>query len=271
VLVVGGTGTGKELVARGIHSGGSTAAGPFVPVDCGAIPENLMEAEFFGARKGAYTDLSKDRTGLLETAAGGTLFLDELGNLPPMMQAKLLRALESGRIRRLGEAAETPVSFRLVAATGTDPAALLSDGRLRPDLYYRIAVLVLRTPPLSERVEDIPQLASSFAAEVAGERASFTDGAVRSLREHPWPGNVRELRNVIQRAVAMSGGPHISEEHLVFDPSPGEPSGATLGEAMARHVHSVLESAGGRVRKAAAILGCDPKTVRKYEGLFRRG
>lgn len=271
VLVTGGTGTGKELVARGIHSAGARVGGPFVPVDCGAIPESLMEAEFFGARKGAYTDLSSDRRGLLEAAAGGTLFLDELGNLPPMMQVKLLRAIESGRIRLLGEAAETPVSFRLIAATNIDPGILLAEGRLRPDLYYRVAVLVLRTPSLSERIEDIPLLASSFGLEASGERPTFTEGAIRLLQEHAWPGNVRELRNVIHRAAAMSGGPRISEEHLFFDPFPSAPGGATIEEAIARHVHSVLESAGGRVSRAAAILGCDPKTVRKYEGLYRRG
>ncbi|MDM7993915.1 MAG: sigma 54-interacting transcriptional regulator [Candidatus Fermentibacter sp.] len=272
VLVTGETGTGKELVARGLHGVGRPG-GPFVAVDCGAIPEGLLESELFGARRGAYTDLRSDRSGLLAEADGGTLFLDEIGNLPAALQAKLLRVLETGRFRPLGANTEMKAGFRLVAATNADPAELAGGGRFRPDLYYRISVIILRTPPLRERPEDIPELAALFARQVSGSRDISIPGPVlRRLKAHPWPGNVRELRNVVQRAAAFSTDTKLGEKDLAFDPSPSRTDRHFLMEplerAVGRHVAEVLEACGGSMARAAAVLECDPKTVRKYAGLY---
>ncbi len=272
VLIVGETGTGKELAARGIHMAGPRRDMPFVPVDCGAIPEGLLESELFGARKGAYTDSRTDRQGLLEASSGGTLFLDEIGNLPMSLQAKLLRALETGRVRRVGDTAETPVDLRLIAATNSDPLADTAAGRFRADLYYRIAVMIIEVPPLRDRREDIPLLAGEFAGRASGGRSpAFSRGAMRKLQAHSWPGNVRELRNVVQRAVLLGDGGTVREEDIVFaEGRPGGPASPAndLETAMARHVHGVLEACGGNRSQAAAILRCDPKTLRKYLRIY---
>ncbi|HEY2841511.1 MAG TPA: sigma-54 dependent transcriptional regulator, partial [Pirellulales bacterium] len=210
VLVVGETGTGKELVARSIHRRSRRAEGPFVPVDCGAIPENLLEAEFFGHEKGAFTGADNRSIGLLEFANGGTFFLDELGELPLLMQAKLLRTLQERRIRRVGGRQEIDVDVRIVAATGRDLDAMVAHDKFRKDLYYRINVVRIDLPPLSARGDDLGLLAEYFAVKYSREMqkplAGITPEAYQVLSHYRWPGNVRELQNVIRRAIALSSG-----------------------------------------------------------------
>jgi len=207
VLVRGESGTGKELVARAIHACSHRAGGPFVPVNCGAIPENLLEAEFFGARKGAYTGATQDREGFFQAARGGTLFLDEIGELPLAMQAKLLRAIQERRIRPLGEPQEQAVDVRFVSATNKDLAVEIQAGRFRPDLYYRLNVIEIVVPPLRERRADLPQLAQALLARIAGEAGlpalEPSPRLLAQLHTEPLPGNVRELENILHRAVAL--------------------------------------------------------------------
>lgn len=272
VLVTGETGTGKELVARGLHRLGRPA-GPFVPIDCGAIPEGLLESELFGAKGGSYTDLRKDRTGLLEEASGGTLFLDEVGNLSPLLQSKLLRVLETGRFRPLGATVERDAGFRLVAATNADLRSMAAEGAFRADLFFRLSVIELRTPPLRGRAQDILELALLFAGQIPGDDPPrLTKQAAGRLVAHDWPGNVRELRNVIQRAAVFSRGA-IRSGDLDFGPSAAADehpaSMETLQSAMDRHVASVLSACGGSIRRASEVLDCDPKTVRKRAKLYR--
>jgi DNA-binding NtrC family response regulator len=279
VLITGSTGTGKELVARGIHRAGPASELSFVAVDCGAIPEHLLESELFGAARGAYTDSRRDRPGLLESAAGGTLFLDEIGNMAPQLQAKLLRVLETGAFRRLGDTIERKARFRLLAATNRDLMNMVAGGEFRSDLYYRIAVMVLRLPDLTERIEDVPLLVDSFVQsletssgqEEKQQRVSVTRAAMQKLASHDWPGNVRELRNVVHRAVVMSAGNSISDSDIVFEEQGGvapDTRCETLERAMARHVHRVVEMVDGNRTRAASVLRCDPKTVRKYLGIY---
>jgi two-component system, NtrC family, response regulator PilR len=210
VLILGESGTGKELVARAVHECSHRADGPFVAVNCGAIPDNLIEAEFFGARKGAYTGASHDREGYFQAAQGGTLFLDEIGDLPLGMQAKLLRVIQERRVRPLGGVQEEAVDVRLVSATHKDLAALVKSGEFRQDLFYRLNVIGLRTPPLRERREDLPALAQALLHRLcseAGQTApALTEGALSWLQSRELPGNVRELENLLQRALALSGG-----------------------------------------------------------------
>ena len=211
VLIQGESGTGKELVARAIHDASPRAGRRFVAINCAAIPEGLLESELFGHRRGAFTDASRDKPGLFEEADGGTLFLDEIGELPLVLQAKLLRALQDGQIRRLGATEPTAVDVRLVAATLRDLAEAVRDGRFREDLYYRLNVVPLAIPALRERAEDIPQLARFFAQRHAqrhrlGE-VELSDAAAAALSRMPWPGNVRELENTLERAVVLAEGP----------------------------------------------------------------
>jgi two-component system response regulator PilR (NtrC family) len=207
VLVRGESGTGKELVARAIHDCSHRASGPFVPVNCGAIPENLLEAEFFGARKGAYTGAAQDREGFFQAARGGTLFLDEIGDLPLAMQVKLLRAIQERRIRSLGATQEEPVDVRFVSAAHKDLAAEVRAGRFRQDLYYRLNVIEVVVPPLRERREDLPLLARALLARIARETGlpapEPSPALLARLQTAPLPGNVRELENILHRAVAL--------------------------------------------------------------------
>ena len=207
VLVRGESGTGKELVARAIHDCSHRAGGPFVPVNCGAIPENLLEAEFFGARKGAYTGAAQDREGFFQAARGGTLFLDEIGDLPLAMQAKLLRALQERRIRPLGEPQEEAVDVRFVSATHKNLAAEVQAGRFRQDLYYRLNVIEIVVPPLRERRADLPLLARTLLARIAGETGlpalEPPPRLLAQLQAEPLPGNVREVENILYRAMAL--------------------------------------------------------------------
>jgi DNA-binding NtrC family response regulator len=221
VLVVGETGTGKELVARSIHSRSRRAKGPFVPVDCGAIPENLLESEFYGHEKGSFTGAENRRIGLLEFADRGTFFLDELGELPMLLQAKLLRTLQERKIRRVGGREEIEVDVRVVAATARNLDEMIRQGQFRQDLYYRINVVRIDLPPLRERGDDIGLLAEYMAhrhgREMGRQIKSINPEAYQVLSQYRWPGNVRELQNVIRRAIALSKGPLITLDDL-----PGE-------------------------------------------------
>jgi two-component system response regulator HydG len=218
VLVVGETGTGKELVARSIHCRSRRAEGRFVPVDCGAIPESLLESEFYGHEKGAFTGAEGRRIGLLEFADRGTFFLDELGELPLVLQAKLLRTLQERKIRRVGGREETDVDVRIVAATARNLDEMIRQNQFRQDLYYRINVVRIDLPPLRERGDDIGLLveymAQRYGREMGRRIQSITPEAYQVLSQYRWPGNVRELQNVIRRAIALATGPHIALDDL---------------------------------------------------------
>jgi two-component system response regulator AtoC len=209
VLVLGESGTGKEVVARALHALSPRAAGPFVAVNCGAMPAGLIESELFGHRRGAFTDAVRDREGLVEQAAAGTLFLDEIGELPPGSQVKLLRVLQDGRVRRLGDDADAVVDVRIVAATSRGLEAEVAAGRFREDLFYRLDVLAVRLPPLRARAGDVAQLAAHFLAQVRARLGAAVlaraigEEAMEALEAYAWPGNVRELENTIERAAVL--------------------------------------------------------------------
>ena len=229
VYITGESGVGKELVARTIHDEGGRASGPFVPVNCGAIPAELMESEFFGHKKGSFTGASSDKEGLFQTAHGGTLFLDEVAELPLHMQVKLLRVIQEKSVRPIGANAEAPVDVRILSATHKNLVQLVEDGRFRHDLFYRINVIELIVPPLRERRADIPALAQSVLARLAAELGepppAIAPEAMARLVEYPFPGNVRELENILERALALSDGTGISIEDLRL-PSQREPNDA---------------------------------------------
>jgi len=220
VMIHGESGSGKELAARAIHDASSRGHHPFVPVNCGAIPETLMEAEFFGYRKGAFTGADRDRDGFFQAAAGGTLFLDEVAELPLAMQVKLLRAIQERRVRKVGASTEDPVDVRIVSATHQDLAALVSKGRFRQDLFYRLNVIEVRVPPLRDRLDDVPQLAVAILARIA-ERTGrppprLSPVAIAALRSYRFPGNVRELENILERAVALARDDLLMEDDLTL-------------------------------------------------------
>jgi two-component system nitrogen regulation response regulator NtrX len=227
VLVTGPSGSGKELVARWIHLKSNRAKGPFVDVNCAAIPAELIESELFGHEKGAFTHAIKQHVGRFEEAHGGTLFLDEVGDMPLAAQAKVLRVIEEGKIRRVGGEKDIPVNVRLIAATNKDLPAEIEAGRFREDLYHRLSVVVIPIPPLRERVEDIPILAQAFLGEILLEYKLppkiFTPAALEVLKRLPWPGNVRELRNAVERLVIFSGNEITAEDVRSFV-VPGSPS-----------------------------------------------
>ena len=226
ILIQGESGTGKELVARAVHGCSHRAAGPFVAVNCSAIPENLLEAEFFGARKGAYTGATQDRSGYFQAAKGGTLFLDEIGDLPVAMQSKLLRAIQERVVRPLGSSQEDVVDVRIVSATHKELEAEVASGGFRQDLYYRLNVIVISVPPLRERPEDLPALCEALLARICHESGLdvpfLTANLLERLRAHTFNGNVRELENILYRAVALSEG---GELHLDVR-SPPQPEAA---------------------------------------------
>ena len=218
ISISGESGVGKELVARTIHAEGGRASGPFIPVNCGAIPTELMESEFFGHKKGSFTGANVDKAGLFQAADGGTLFLDEIAELPLPMQVKLLRAIQEKSIRPVGAQAEIPVDVRILSATHKDLAALVADGRFRHDLYYRINVIELRVPPLRERGDDLPILADGILTRLSQAQhrspPSLSEGALAALRSYPFPGNVRELENILERALALADGDVIATADL---------------------------------------------------------
>jgi DNA-binding NtrC family response regulator len=289
VLVVGESGTGKELVARAIHSSSARSSGPFLAVDCGSIAEGVLESELFGHARGSFTGATGTRRGLFEEAAGGTLFLDEIGDIGPRIQGQLLRVLQEGEIRRVGESAPIRVDTRVVAATNKDLAEAVKAGKFREDLFYRLNVVTIRIPPLRERREDIPLLAEHFAARHAGDRgASITTEAREALLLWDWPGNVRELENAVARALALNPGGTILPEDLpetvrelwqaqrggparpsssitpppplaAVDPLAGDhPTLDVLGR---RYAERILKEQGGNKTRAAEVLGIDRKTL----------
>ncbi len=219
VLVQGESGTGKELVARAIHDHGTRAEQRFIAVNCGAIPENLLEAEFFGYRKGAFTGANEDREGFFQAADGGTLFLDEIGDLPLAMQSKLLRVIQERSVRPVGATAESPVNVRILSATHKDLSAEVAAGRFRQDLFYRLNVIQIRVPPLRERLEDLGLISSRVLARIAQDAGvsptpRLTAGALQTLSRYAFPGNVRELENLLHRALALAGGEWIDTDDL---------------------------------------------------------
>ncbi|HEX5638565.1 MAG TPA: sigma-54 dependent transcriptional regulator [Burkholderiaceae bacterium] len=249
VTIHGESGSGKELAARAIHDASSRRLQPFVPVNCGAIPETLMEAEFFGYRKGAFTGADRDRDGFFQAAAGGTLFLDEVAELPLAMQVKLLRAIQERRVRKVGASAEDPVDVRIVSATHQDLSALVAKGRFRQDLFYRLNVIEVRVPPLRERLEDVPQLSGTILQRIAertgGPQARLSPAATSALRNYRFPGNVRELENILERAVALSGDDVLMADDLMLpgaevdlpldaEPIPADEAGLASGVEEAR-------------------------------------
>jgi two-component system response regulator AtoC len=218
VLILGESGTGKELMARGIHSEGERAAMPLVPVNCGGIPEHLLESELFGYKKGAFTGADRNKKGLFQEADGGTLFLDEIGELPLALQVKLLRVLQENEIRPVGDSRHTRVNVRVMAATARDLAEEVKRGRFREDLYYRLNVLTITLPPLRQRPEDIPHLCRHFLERFNAKMGKRIEGiapaAMEALLGHAWPGNVRELENVLERAVLLAEDALLGVEHL---------------------------------------------------------
>jgi DNA-binding NtrC family response regulator len=278
VLVTGESGTGKEVVAKALHARGKRQRGPFVAINCAAVPEALLESELFGHQRGAFTDAKASRVGLFTQASGGTLFLDEIGELPLGMQPKLLRALQERTVRPVGGTAEVPFDARIIAATNRDLETAVEEGRFREDLYYRINVIHVELPPLRARGSDVLLLAQRFVDELAaraGKRVTGISGpAAEKLLAYAWPGNVRELQNCVERAVALTAYEQITADdlpakvrdhrptHVVLDAA--DPSELwPLEEVERRYVLRVLESAGGNKTLAARILGLDRKTLHR--------
>lgn len=276
VLITGETGTGKEVVARALHRRGSRPEGPFVAINCAAMPSALLESELFGHTRGAFTDAQRDRTGLFTRADGGTLLLDEIGEMPLDMQVKLLRALQERKVRPVGADREVPFDARIVAATNRDLETLIADGRFREDLFFRLDVIRVELPPLRARGSDVLLLAQAFLVRDAARANKSIKGlspeAAAQLLAYPWPGNVRELQNCIERAVAMTSTellvvgdlPERVRDHVVShvvvaadDPSALVP----MDEVERRYITRVLVAVGGNKTQAARILGFDRKTL----------
>jgi transcriptional regulator with GAF, ATPase, and Fis domain len=271
VLITGETGSGKEVVAREIHRRSPRAAGPFVAVNCGAIPENLLESELFGHVKGAFTGAVASRIGRFQAAGGGTLFLDEIGDMPPGLQVKILRALQEHAVTRVGDSRPEPVDLRVVAATNRVLEQEIQRGAFREDLYYRLNVVSIELPPLRERGEDMVVLARYFLTQYAREFSArvrgFTPGALVALKKYAWPGNVRELENRIKKAVVLAERAMVSAEDLdlradVLEPI--APLSSATREFQKRYVNDVLDRNGGNRTKTAKDLGVDPRTIFRH-------
>jgi DNA-binding NtrC family response regulator len=271
VLIYGESGTGKELVARAIHYSSARSAAPFVAVNCGGIPEGLLESELFGHVKGAFTGATESRAGFFQTADGGTIFLDEVSDTSLPMQAKLLRVLQEKEVCMVGARRTQKVDVRVLAATNKDLFNLVSKGTFREDLYFRLNVINISVPPLRERGDDILLLARHFAARFAKELEKpvprFSENALRVLARYDWPGNVRELENVIQRLVVMTDGDLIEIPDLPplmrFSASAINGLNRSLAEVEKDHIRNVLAKVGGNKTRAAEILGIDRKTLRE--------
>jgi len=280
VYISGESGSGKELAARLIHEGGARRERPFVPVNCGAIPENLMESEFFGYRKGAFTGAQEDRDGFFQAADGGTLFLDEVAELPLAMQVKLLRAIQEKRVRKVGATQEDAVDVRVISATHQDLAALVEAGRFRRDLFYRLNVIELEMPPLRDCREDVSLIAATLLERLARQNAlpprRLSAAALEGLKVYDFPGNVRELENILERAVALSAGDEIGLEDLRLHPAPGDGApeaeaggdvpGAPLPDYLDRvereAILAALARTGFNRTAAAKLLGISFRTLR---------
>jgi DNA-binding NtrC family response regulator len=277
VLLLGESGAGKEVTARRLHALGPRASAPFVAMNCAAIPRDLLESEVFGHERGAFTGATERRLGAAERAGAGTLLLDEVAELEPFLQAKLLRLLDQRRFQRVGGTKELVLEARVVAATNADLAARVREGLFREDLYFRLAVVELRVPPLRERVEDLDALAHALlgaAAEEAGRPSLALSLAARqALHRHAWPGNVRELRNRLARAAVLAEGPTITAEDVFPGQPPASASVETLAEAREaaerEHIRRVLLRCGGRVGEAARVLGIGRTTL--WERVRRLG
>ena len=286
VLVHGESGTGKEVVAQAVHALSRRRRQPLLAVNCGAVSPTLIESEIFGHEKGSFTGAERQHQGFFERAHGGTLFLDEVTEMSPALQVKLLRVLETGRFMRVGSTQALETDVRVIAATNRPPRQAIAEGKLREDLYYRLAVFPIALPPLRDRADDVPLLAEHFLREIAqreGTPRRFTAAALRRLAAHRWPGNVRELRNVVQRAYVMADGDSIDEEWLPggggdeawasFDPVGAEDPdeargpelrlaiGTSLADAERRLTLATLRHCGDRREAAAATLGISPKTL----------
>ena len=280
VLITGESGTGKELAAKAIHFNSDRRSGPFVPINCAAIPEALLESELFGHMKGAFTDAKGDKRGLFEEAHGGTLFLDEISELPVMLQAKLLRAIQEKEIRRVGSTKSVAVDTRIIAATNLALADEVKAKRFREDLYYRLNVIEIRMPPLRERREDILLLVDAFLKKCAEASRKAVKGIAESalalLVDYPWPGNVRELENVIERAVTLTRGEKVTPEDLppaihgsrgdrkVIDDAADRT--LPLEDVEKEYILRILDKTGGNKYQAAQLLGIDRKTLYRKLG-----
>ncbi len=279
VLITGASGTGKELVARLVHAESDRTSAPFVPINCGAIPETLLESEFFGYVKGAFTGADRDKEGLFEVAHRGTLFLDEVGELPPLLQVKLLRALQEGEIRRIGGRDTRMVDVRVVAATNRDLREAIRDGDFREDLFYRLSVVPIHLPLLRHRTEEIPELTSHFLQRHGEHLGIKVEGvepdAMEALLAYPWPGNIRELENVLERAVVLTEGAKVKLQDLpehVQHPGPMDAGSGLPGDDLSvkrhtaeleRHlIQKALARTGGNRTQAAELLELSPRALR---------
>jgi two-component system, NtrC family, response regulator AtoC len=273
VLIHGESGTGKELVARTIHLKSQRASRPFVSINCSALPDTLLETELFGHRKGAFSGAVASRVGLFEAANGGTLFMDEIGEMSPAMQVRLLRALDSGEVRRVGEERAFHVDVRIVAATAKDLSREAADGRFRWDLFYRVTTVVVEVPALRQRRADIPLLVHHFLAQSGSSRKplTFSNDAMERIMAYDWPGNIRELRNVVERLQILHEGAEVRAAGLPPELSRARPSAGDDGEAglvpladvERRHVERVLHATGWNKARAARVLEVDVKTLNK--------
>jgi two-component system response regulator HydG len=284
VVLRGESGSGKEVIARAIHANSARRAKPFVAVNCAALPSELLESELFGHAKGAFTGANSVRKGLFETADGGTLFLDEIAEMPLVLQAKLLRALQDGEIRRVGESTPFRVDVRLICATHQHLQTAVREGRFREDLFFRLKVFTLVVPPLRERPDDIPVLAGMFLEHEQHASRKLTPRAMKALLTYPWPGNVRELANAIKHGAVLSQGDDVDVPHLPEElaepgsvplpvaappaPVPATPAMVTPGTVMEslasverRHITNVLQACGGKSSEAARVLGIGRTTL----------
>ncbi len=272
VLILGETGTGKELIARAIHAHSKRMGGPFVPINCGSIPESLMESEIFGHEKGSFTGAVRPKKGLIEVAERGTLFLDEVGEISPKMQVDLLRVLQDKSFYRVGGVEPLKADFRLISATHRDLVAEVARGSFRQDFYYRINVITLRIPPLRERRDDIPLLVKYFVGRFGKETNrdvdAVNDAAMKILTEYDWPGNIRELENVVERAVVTAHKRIIPPESFSYLASgvvcaPAASASRSLEQAEVAHIRRVLEEEDWNISRAAKILELDRTTLHK--------
>jgi two-component system, NtrC family, response regulator PilR len=276
VYISGESGSGKELAARLIHDKGARREKPFVPVNCGALPENLMESEFFGYKKGAFTGAAEDREGFFQAAGGGTLFLDEVAELPLAMQVKLLRAIQEKKVRKVGATQEEPVDVRIISATHQNLGSLVAAGRFRQDLYYRLNVIELRMPPLRECREDIAVIAQNILARLAAQAGlptpRLTDEALSSLSRYDFPGNIRELENLLERALALSGASEIGPQDLQLSPAAAAsesdgPSSSAGGESLPEYLDTLERKA---ILEALAKTGFNRTAAAKLLGITFR-
>jgi DNA-binding NtrC family response regulator len=271
VLISGESGTGKELVARAVHYGSERSSAPFVPVNCTAIPESLIESELFGHEKGAFTGANVPRAGFFQMADGGTVFLDEIGDASQSLQAKLLRAIQNKEITRVGSSKTIKVNTRIVAATHQDLEVLIRNNLFREDLFYRLSVLDIHIPALREHKEDIPLLighfSDNFCREMNREPVGFSDKAIEAMTNYAWPGNVRELENLIHKLIAIAESDTVDVSDLPasmrYQINPAKGLDRSLAQVESEHIYRVLESVGGNKSEAARILKINRKTLRQ--------